>query len=184
MPRTKTTWPKSQGSTPPKRGPTGMHAQKNPNAYIPPSDESIKAYIERYACGDSLSELASEIGIADQSLRKRFVKYCLSGKADKEYADLVTDTLVSRIADADEMMYEADTMAAITRAEKFMRYSRMDFERRRPHLYGQRAEITFTGPAAIYLGLADPAQIVDASCKLIEQAADQAASLDVSQADT
>lgn len=170
MPRTKTTWPKGTPAQPPKRGPTGKHAQKDPKSYIPPSDESTKVYIERYACGDSLSHMAKEVGVTVESLRKRFLRYCLSGKADKDYADLVTDTLVAKIADADEMMYSASSMAEITRAEKFMRYTRMDFERRRPHLYGQRAEITFTGPAAIFLGLDVLPQLTQAAAQTDLQA--------------
>ena len=178
MPRTKTTWPKGGQAKPPTRGPTGKHAEKNPRSYILPVAYEMQPYIERYLCGESLRVLAREIGISHEQVRRRMIKWSLTGKADKSYAELVTEMLVDRIAEADLQLEKALSMSDITRADKRCRYSRMDYERRRPHLYGQRAEITFSGPAAIFLGLSDPASLpltLPATCTQIEQAEEQAA---------
>lgn len=113
----------------------------------------MQPYMQRYLNGESLRMICTELGLSPQQLSRRFTKFCLSGRADKSYADCVTDALVDRIALADIALGNARSMADIARADKVCRYSRMDFERRRPHLYGQRAEITFAGPAAIFLGL-------------------------------
>ena len=153
MPRTKTTWPKGGNAPPPKRGPTGKHAQKNPATFLLPVAYEMQPYIERFLCGESLRTLAKEIGISHEGVRRRMIKWSLTGKADKTYAELVTEMLVDRIAEADIQLENALSMIDITRADKVCRYARMDYERRRPHLYGQRAEITVAGPAAIYLGL-------------------------------
>lgn len=141
----------------PKRQPRGYHAQPNPKPFILPLNHDIASIVERYACGETPAVLAHELGISVDALLLRLKSYCLSGKADKAYADLVTEALIMRIALADERLDKAASVLDLGIAREQCRFSRMDFERRRPHLYGQRVEMNFTGPAAIFLGIGETA---------------------------
>lgn len=149
------------------------HALKNPPKFLLPLDYAIQTYIERYLCGDSIQAIAHELKVDAETVRYRFKRWCLSGKADKSYADLVTEMLVNRIAWADEELGKCASMLELGIAREHCRYARMDFERRRPHLYGQRVEMTVTGPAAIFLGLSDPGLTIEGNApKLIETTQD------------
>ncbi len=132
---------------------TDHHRQRNPPTFTLPAYENLSPYIERYVQGEGLRSIAGELGIAVETLRRRFKVWSLTGKADKTYADLNTESMAMRIAIADELLETGSTMRDIARAEKMCRYSRMDFERRRPHLYGAKVEMSLTGPPAIFLGL-------------------------------
>lgn len=57
-----------------------------------------------------------------------------------QYRDLVTDALITRIAEADDDLDNALTPIDIARARERAKFSRMDFERRRPELYGPKQE--------------------------------------------
>ena len=50
----------------------------------------------------------------------------------------MTQALVARIADADERMERAGTVLAYSKAREMQRFCRMDFERRRPEIYGAK----------------------------------------------
>lgn len=92
--------------------------------------------IQRYADGESMQVLAKECG----KHRMTLYRWMMSGLGDKAYEHLVTDCLINRIATADESLDNAATVCDIARARETARYARMDFERRRPHLYGQKME--------------------------------------------
>jgi hypothetical protein len=55
---------------------------------------------------------------------------------------LVTQSLTSRIANADDRLETADNALDLARAREMARNARLDLERRRSSLYGQKQEIT------------------------------------------
>jgi hypothetical protein len=93
--------------------------------------------IQRYVNGESMQTLAREASMHRMTL----YRWMLSEIGDKNYHALVTDCLINRIADADDSLMNAPTMCDIARAREIARYARMDFERRRPNLYGPKQEI-------------------------------------------
>lgn len=96
--------------------------------------------IQRYLAGESMQVLAREAGITRQSLYLRIQSYCLSHEGP-DYADLITQALVQRVAEADAALEAATDAVATSRARERCRFARMDLERRRPKLYGQKQEI-------------------------------------------
>lgn len=96
--------------------------------------ERLPRIVERYLDGESIQVLAAENAVHHDTL----YHWMLAGLGDKQYYDVVTRALVKRIADADRMLMEARDPVAISKAREIARYARMDFERRRPGLYGQK----------------------------------------------
>lgn len=94
--------------------------------------------VERFATGEySLRQLGAEFGIDKHTV----YRWMLSAVGDERYRDLVTDCLIRRIAEADEELDAAKSVVDVQKAREKMRFTRMDFERRRPSLYGQKQEI-------------------------------------------
>lgn len=94
--------------------------------------------------GESIQVLAAEQGKS----RRTIYRWMLSGLGDEQYEDLVTEALVSRVADADdelEAARESKDPVRVTAARENCRFSRMDLERRRPHLYGPKQEVKHSG---------------------------------------
>lgn len=89
--------------------------------------------IERLARGDSLRTIAADIGVSNVGLRAWLLR-----EEREAYQDAVTLALTHRVAEADESLDGADDNVSIARAREQCRFSRMDLERRRPHLYGTR----------------------------------------------
>lgn len=110
------------------------------SAELAPAREEKKSVvpdlIQRYRSGESLVQLAKEHSVS----RNTIYNWIFSGKADEEHSEIVTDCLINRIADADSEMDEAASPLDISRAREKMRFSRQDFERRRPKLYGQQTQ--------------------------------------------
>lgn len=104
--------------------------------------------IARYAAGESVQALAADIKVH----RATLYRWMLAGKGDADYHDLVTDVLVNRIADADERLQDSADACDIARAREMARFARMDFERRRPKLYGAKDQ---DGPTGITIVIAD-----------------------------
>jgi len=92
--------------------------------------------VERYLAGESMQVLASETGVH----RQRLYEWMLAGIGDQSYHDAVTAVLVRRISEADLALEDKAVEPDTARAQARARFARMDLERRRPHLYGQRIE--------------------------------------------
>ena len=107
---------------------------------LPNPDLDIPTAIQRYLDGESMQVLAKEWQISPQGAYKRFKRYALS-YTGAEYADLITQALVDRVAEADERLDNAPDAVEIARAREIARFARMDLERRRPKLYGQKQEV-------------------------------------------
>lgn len=87
--------------------------------------------------GFSLSDIAKKVGVSRQAIHA----WMLREGGDK-YHEAITAALVQRVADADEALQSAGDAVDIARAREMARFARMDLERRRPALYGQRQQIT------------------------------------------
>ena len=77
-----------------------------------------------------------------------------------EYDSIITDALITRVADADESMDMAEDSCSIARARERMKYSRMDLERRRPKLYGPKQEIQTDSKITVIVQRQTPLQVV------------------------
>lgn len=98
----------------------------------------IPSIVARYAAGESLQAIAPDYSVTVRTL----YRWLLSGLGDKGYEQLVTQCLVDRVAEADVSLEVAQDACQIARARERARFARMDLERRRPHLYGQKTHVT------------------------------------------
>lgn len=105
----------------------------------------IEEMAQRWLDGESPQVLGKKCGIRREEVTRRIKRWMLAGRGDAAYADLVTDALVNRIADADDRLEQARDPVQIAKYREMARFARMDFERRRPALYGQKQEVRHTG---------------------------------------
>jgi hypothetical protein len=101
----------------------------------PPEMEEI---VRRWLEGESQQVLAAECGVNRKLIQRRIKRWVLTGSGDKGYVELVTEALVNRIADADEKLEAATDPVQVAKWRDVARFARMDFERRRPALYGSK----------------------------------------------
>ena len=94
--------------------------------------------------------MAAEFGVN----RVTFYRWMLTEVGDG-HRELVTDCLVARIAAADEDLEGAKDKDEVTRAREVARFARMDFERRRPALYGVKQEVKHTGATVFRIEYAE-----------------------------
>ena len=110
---------------------------------MPDSSETLPAVslpdlITRYLNCTSVQQLAAELNVH----RVTIYRWMMNGKADSTHDDRVTDALIGRIAEADGELDTAVDSCSIARAREKAKFARMDFERRRPKLYGPKQEIS------------------------------------------
>ncbi len=96
---------------------------------------NLPEIVRRYANGESLTVLAKENKVSRQTI----YNWIFSDIGGEEHQSLVTQCLINRIAESDEEMELAQSSLDIARARERMRFHRMDFERRRPKLYGPQS---------------------------------------------
>ena len=89
--------------------------------------------LERIRAGDSLRQIATDVGVSYVGIRAWLLR-----EDRAEYHDVITAALTQRVANADEQLESASDAVNIARAREMAKFARMDLERRRPHLYGQR----------------------------------------------
>lgn len=109
---------------------TAVAAGREPSPFASLDAQQI---ISRIEAGTSLRDLASELGISSSGLHAWLLR-----SEDPAYHEAVTAALAVRVAEADQRLDTAGDAVDIARAREQARFSRMDFERRRPALYGQR----------------------------------------------
>ena len=103
--------------------------------------------LDRINDGQSLRTIAADLGVSNVGLRAWLLR-----EDSEQYHEVVTQALALRVAESDEKLDAADDMISIARAQHQARYSRMDLERRRPNLYGQRStavSVNTTGPIQV-----------------------------------
>jgi|SRR4051812_11880536 transposase-like protein len=86
---------------------------------------------------ESVQALAAELDVN----RSTLYRWMFAGLGDGQYSELITGCLVRRIADADKALAEARDPLELARAREMASFARMDLERRRPNLYGQRSHV-------------------------------------------
>jgi transposase-like protein len=96
--------------------------------------EAIKAYSQ----GVTIRQIAADYGVTRETL----YSWILAEVGPERYSSLITRSLTSKIARADDKLESADSPLDLARARELARFSRMDLERRRPHLYGPKQEVT------------------------------------------
>jgi hypothetical protein len=99
--------------------------------------EALPDVVSRYLAGESIATIAERHGTG----RRRIYKWMLTELGEEKYRELVTEMLVSRVADADDDLEAARTSGdpvRVAAAREVCRFARMDFERRRPSLYGAK----------------------------------------------
>ena len=117
-----------------------MATSNNPGVKSPPKHVKLPQVIRRYLNGESLQTIAREV----KRSRQIIYRWMLGGLGDEHYHEVVSAALVQRIADADKLLEDANEPVDIARAREMARFARMDFERRRPHLYGQQRQMLVT----------------------------------------
>lgn len=110
--------------------------------------------VSRYLAGETMEEL---IARQAASVRELYL-WLFSDTA--EYKDLISQVLISRVADADSSIHRANSKLELSRSLALAKFTRMDLERRRPQLYGSTQQIT--QDTSITVHIAPPPRIVDA----------------------
>lgn len=120
-----------------ERDPQGRFLPK-----LPETPEAIAKAIDDYRQGATLEQIGEQYGVSVQAV----YSWLLGDIGGEQNAKLVTQALTARIALADQRLDTAPTPLELARAREQARWSRMDLERRRPALYGQKQEVTHNLP--------------------------------------
>lgn len=107
-----------------------------PSLVSPHASTVVPAAVDRYRSGATLHEIAAENHVHYRTL----YRWMLSELGD-QFPQLVTETLIDRVADADLQLQTAADKCAVARAREQARFARMDLERRRPELYGEKRQV-------------------------------------------
>lgn len=100
------------------------------------ADVDLPAIVKRYANGESVQVLAAECGVT----RNTIYAWMLY-EVGPEYKDLVKRALARKAADAEIELEDADNALSAARARERCRFTRMDYERRCPEVYGVKQQI-------------------------------------------
>jgi hypothetical protein len=101
---------------------------------IPKAD--LPVVVEAYLAGVTIPELVKRYGVS----RRGLYNWMLSGLGDEKYREVMTQMMTARIADADEELEGAEDKVGVAKWSQLGKFARMDYERRRPNLYGQKQE--------------------------------------------
>ena len=118
--------------------------------------EMIRQAMVEYSRGATLESLAEKHHVSRQAI----YSWLLGGLADDQHNGLVTQALTARIAKADEVLETSALPVDVMRGERMGRFARMDYERRRPHLYGQKQFIDQTVTVTVEASLTEDAKLL------------------------
>ena len=150
----------------PRRGGTG-------NAIIPrkgiEGDQAIYSALIAYSQGYTLTEIAEQYKVTERAIRA-----WLLNEVPDQYRNAQTLGLLQHIADADAGIAEAKELRDVVLlacAREQARFARMDLERRRPHLYGPKQEITHNVQPVFVINAALPQdlQVIDLPSDAVQQ---------------
>ena len=125
-----------------KTGPKPSSPRRNNGQFIPvlPNDpEAISKALKDYADGATLEQIAEQHGVTKQAV----YSWLLGELGGEQHSALVTRALTARIAKGDETLDLADNPLDLQRGREQARNARLDLERRRSSLYGQKQEVSF-----------------------------------------
>lgn len=105
---------------------------------LPNEPEAIRSALEAYCAGATLQQIADQYKVTRQAV----YGWLLGELGGQEHSALVTRALTARIAKGDETLDIADNPLDLQRGREQARNARLDLERRRSHLYGQKQELT------------------------------------------
>lgn len=126
-----------------KTGPKPSSPRRNNGQFVPtlPNDpQSIAKALQDYCNGSTLLQIGQQYGVTRQAV----YGWLLGELGGEQHAALVTRALTARIANGDEMLDGANNPLDLQRGREQARNARLDLERRRSHLYGQKQEVTHT----------------------------------------
>jgi hypothetical protein len=96
-----------------------------------------QAVLQRIRKGEGLRSIGESLGMSHEGVRKWLFR-----EVGVEYHEIQTEGLIERVVYADKRLEEADDPVDIARAREMAKFARMDLERRRPGLYGQKTHVT------------------------------------------
>jgi hypothetical protein len=105
------------------------------------SDAPLPDILTDYLNGEAIDTLCARLGVSQRTLMLRLQRFWLTATG-QEYEALITQALAHRVAEADWELSQANTKVSVARTMALARFARVDFERRRPSLYGPKQEIT------------------------------------------
>ena len=114
----------------------------------------LPSLIQRYLNGESMLQLSKETGTASRTL----YRWMLS-ESGPEYDSIITECLINRIADADDELGQAQDNCQVARAREIAKFARMDFERRRPKLYGPKQELEIDNKVTVVINRLGPVSV-------------------------
>jgi uncharacterized protein (DUF2249 family) len=118
-----------------------------------PRHERIASMLEAIEDGQSLAQLAEVHGITPQAISS-----FLLSNVPEQYKALQERGLIQRIVDADTTLEGASSHLDVARAREVCRFTRWDAERRLPHMFATRSEISGPGGGPIALTSFERAQ--------------------------
>lgn len=131
-----------------KPGPKPSSPRRNNGQFLPvlPNDpQSIEKALQDYISGATLKQIADQHGVTRQAI----YGWLLGELGGEQHSALVTRALTARIAKGDETLDTADNPLDLQRGREQARNARLDLERRRSSLYGQKQEVNHTGVVTI-----------------------------------
>ena len=141
-----------------KPGPKPSSIRNNVGQFLPilpNTPEGIRNALEAYCQGATLKELGEQFGVSRQAV----YGWLLGELGGDQHTALVTRALTARIAKGDEMLDTADNPLDLQRGREQARNARLDLERRRSAIYGQRQEITHTLQPVLTINVAPVPQV-------------------------
>jgi hypothetical protein len=122
------------------------------------ADEELPGVIARYLKGEVISDMAAEFGVTKKALYKRLHKFMLASDGESGFSDLITQSLAQRIAESDQELEGAQTQVEVSKWSQLGKFARMDFERKRPGLYGAKPVTVNFQTAVVDSALAESMQ--------------------------
>lgn len=163
-----------------KTGPKPSSPRRNNGQFVPvlPNDpQSIANALQDYCSGATLLQIAQRHGVTRQAV----YGWLLGELGGEQHSGLVTRALTARIAKGDEMLDTADNPLDLQRGREQARNARLDLERRRSNLYGQKQELTVTHtvPADVLKEIRELGQELGVVADTTQIAAQQSPIIDV-----
>ena len=148
-----------------KPGPKPYSVRRQNGKLIPKlsnDPDDIRKALEQYCVsGLTLQQIGDQYGVTKQAI----YGWLLGELGGDQHAALVTRALTARIAKGDETLDTADNALDLQRGREQARNARLDLERRRSSLYGQKQEVTHTVQPVLHIHTAPQLTVADpASC--------------------
>jgi transposase-like protein len=148
-------------------GTRGKHQEGGLEVLNPKSGKILNPHlpeiVNQYLSGTSLQDIALQ-----NSVNVRTIYRWLLTECGEEYQEIVTQALANRIAEADVMLMNSTDSCQVSRAREIARFARMDFERRRPKLYGQKQELEIDKTVHVHVHRDQTPQPVDPAGRVVD----------------